>query len=87
VALPILFMNGTEDPLVPYDGGSIPTNDSVVLSTQVTVEHYEVVGGGHTEPSVAQRYGPIYKAIVGSQNGDIEMADEVWSFFEQFKAD
>jgi len=130
VPLPIMFLNGTNDPLVPYEGGRIPANDSSVLSTQVTVdhwvarnqtdttpvettlansdpndgstikrfsylngangsvvEHYEVVGGGHTEPSIAERYGLIYKAIVGSQNGDIEMAEEVWNFFERHKVD
>ena len=128
VALPILFMNGTDDPILPYAGGSIASNRGMVLSTQATVdhwvarnqtdttpvqtaldnidtgdgstinrfsyrngtngavvEHYEVVGGGHTEPSLAERYGLVFKAIVGNQNGDIEMAEEVWNFFEQYK--
>lgn len=128
VALPIMFMNGTADPILPYDGGSIVTDRGAVSSTQLTidywvnrnqtdttpiettfpdndtedgsivkrfsyrngtngsvVEHYEVVGGGHTEPSIAERYGLIYKALVGSQNGDIEMADEVWDFFKQYR--
>jgi len=47
------------------------------------VAFYEVIGGGHTEPSIAQRYGGFFKDfIVGEQNGDIEMADEVWNFFK-----
>lgn len=50
------------------------TNDTVV-------EHYEVVNGGHTEPSIIERYGNLFKLVVGNQNGDIEMATEVWEFF------
>jgi len=42
---------------------------------------YEVRGGGHTEPSRSERYGFLYRLIVGKQNADIEMADEVWKFF------
>lgn len=44
---------------------------------------YKVVGGGHTEPSNSERYRKIYKIIVGNQNYDIEMVDEVWKFFER----
>jgi len=43
--------------------------------------HYEVVNGGHTEPSIQERYSNLYKLIVGNQNGDIEMAQEIWGFF------
>lgn len=46
------------------------------------VVYYEVVGGGHSEPSIQERYGNLFIAIFGNQNGDIEMAQEVWSFFE-----
>ena len=42
---------------------------------------FEVRGGGHTEPSRSERYSLLYRLIVGEQNGDIEMADEVWNFF------
>ena len=51
------------------------------LSNSV-VEHYEVVGGGHVEPSRTERFGALYKLIVGGQNNDIEMTDEVWAFFK-----
>lgn len=44
---------------------------------------YKIKDGGHTEPSYKQRYSRIYKIIVGNQNGDIEMAEEIWSFFKQ----
>lgn len=41
-----------------------------------------ISSGGHTEPSVKERYGLVFKAIVGRQNGDIATADEVWRFFQ-----
>lgn len=124
VPLPLLIMNGTDDPILPYEGGQIDTDRGVVLSTgelvdywlnrnqanstpmitqfsdtntsdnsTVTrfsykdgsdnslVEHYEIVNGGHTEPSELERYGNLFKRIVGNQNGDFEMADEIWHFF------
>ena len=54
-----------------YTGGK--NNTEVVL--------YEVRGGGHTEPSLTQHYRRIYKLIVGPQNRDFEMVDEVARFF------
>ena len=125
VPLPVLFMNGTSDPILPYNGGQIGTDRGIVLSTidtvnfwinrnqtdtgpvqpvitdidqsedstvlhytyangvnGATVEHYEVVNGGHTEPSIQERYGRLFKLIVGEQNGDLEMAEEIWKFFK-----
>ena len=127
--LPVLFMNGTDDPILPYDGGEIGSDRGKVLSTPDTVnywinrnqtelspvvtmlsdvnlgdgsqvirysyygsagnpanefglvEHYEIVNGGHTEPSIAERYSNLYKLIVGNQNADLEMAEEIWRFF------
>lgn len=41
---------------------------------------YAVQGGGHNEPSLRERIsGPALGRM--SQNGDIEMAEEVWAFF------
>lgn len=125
VKVSALFMNGTEDPILPYTGGQMPSNRGEVYSTDNTVTYwrqrnatdatpeitdladldktdnstvtkylyknggdmtevalYRVNDGGHTEPSLAQRYSPIYLRIVGRQNGDIEMADEIWDFFK-----
>ncbi len=119
-----LFMNGTDDPILPYEGGHIVPMRGELFSTLDTVaywvnrnqantstetlelpdlylednsvvrvtsysgglndtkiKHYEVVGGGHTEPSLAEHYSNIYKLVVGEQNRDIEMADEIWDFF------
>ena len=55
-----------------YTGGR--DNTEVVL--------YEIVNGGHSEPSKREKYRWLYKHIAGNQNHDIEMADEVWGFFE-----
>jgi len=124
MAIPVLLMNGTSDPILPYAGGQIKSNRGEVYSTPETVDywvsrnqaeatpsvttltdsnqsddstvtrfdyksklsktvvaHYEVSGGGHTEPSIAEPYGRLFKLIVGNQNRDIEMVDEVWKFF------
>ncbi len=125
--LPIsaLFMNGTEDTFILYDGGAIISGRGEVLSTEATVAFwvernqtdttpekkvfpdlnrrdnstvekyhykngvnntevvlYKVIGGGHTEPSFSQRYSRIWLRVVGAQNGDIELANQVWSFFK-----
>lgn len=126
--LSIAFMNGTADPLTPYQGGRvgrrgdkrgsvISTRDSVQWwlrhngissaperfdypdrmrddSSTVHRELYsggrdgaqvalfEVRGGGHAGPSTSERIGRFYRRIVGPQNGDIEMAEEIWAFFK-----
>lgn len=56
------------------------TYDNGLNNSQVVL--YKIIGGGHTEPSKTEKYSIIYKIIVGEQNEDIEMAEEVWSFFE-----
>ena len=42
----------------------------------------KILRGGHTEPSLSQLYSRLYLRIVGRQNQDIEMADEIWKFFK-----
>ncbi len=126
-SLPIsaLFMNGTNDPINPFEGGSMAGGRGEVFSTQETINYwinrnqtdtnaiitdftdidtsdnctvkkyvyangnsntevvlYEVDNGGHTEPSIAERYSDFFKIAVKEQNGDIEMADQIWSFFK-----
>jgi polyhydroxybutyrate depolymerase len=121
-------MNGTDDPLVPYEGGQVGKRRSQrgeVLSTQASIDYwvrhdgadpnphtqvltdrdrrdggrvyvhryrngeeshevmlYEVRGGGHTEPSLSEHYSRLWLLLVGPQNRDIEMAEEVWAFFK-----
>lgn len=126
--IPVLFMNGTDDPLLPYLGGEVGDSKhgrGTVMSTPLSVDYwlkvnglendpekydfpdldkkdkstvtrlsygtgkhnnevvlYKVMQGGHTEPSRKEHYRRLYKRIVGPQNYDIEMAEEVWQFFK-----
>jgi polyhydroxybutyrate depolymerase len=127
----VLFMNGTADPIVPYEGGGIalksltkpgalpdrgrvqgtpesvqawvkhlglrkptsvkklpdlnPDDQSTVKKTvwgkaagpQVVL--YTVKGGGHTLPG-GNSFLPA--RIVGSTNGDIQAAEEIWAFLK-----
>jgi polyhydroxybutyrate depolymerase len=120
-----LFMNGTDDPIMPYIGGQMASNRGEVFSTDNSVTYwtqrnatlttpeitdipnnntvdgsivkkylyknggngtevalYKVISGGHTEPSVSERYSSLFLTLVGNQNGDIEMANEIWNFFK-----
>jgi polyhydroxybutyrate depolymerase len=43
---------------------------------------YKVIGGGHANPSKTERYSGVMTQVRGNQNGDIEMANEVWNFFK-----
>jgi polyhydroxybutyrate depolymerase len=45
------------------------------------VELIRIDNGGHVEPSRHERYAGFLARLLGRQNGDIEMADEVWAFF------
>ncbi|MCF6237691.1 MAG: hypothetical protein L3J79_02570, partial [Candidatus Marinimicrobia bacterium] len=124
----VLFMNGTDDPLLPYNGGEVAPSiggRGTVLSAQESVDYwvdfnhansnpvvadipdvnvndgstvkiisyfggdegtqvelYEVSGGGHLEPSMQEQYATIVEVLLGRQNHDIEMAEEIWSFFK-----
>ncbi len=125
----ILFMNGTDDNHMPYNGGTIgnPPNPDhgSVLSTSATVDYwiginhtdtipvaytfpdldtndggivqkytyanglhrtevvlYKINGGGHSAPSIKERYSSIFEQYFNKQNHDIEMTTEVWNFFK-----
>lgn len=125
VPISALIINGTDDPILPFEGGQMIDDRGEVFSAEETINYwtirngtdttpivtdvlnidttdectvrkylygngtnntevafYEVVDGGHTEPSIAERYSIFFKLIVGEQNGDIEMANEVWDFFK-----
>jgi polyhydroxybutyrate depolymerase len=122
----VLFINGTADPICPYDGGIvgvtllsgrgsvISTRDSLdawravngVTAAEVehavpdltaadsctatrvtagpafpTVAQLRIDDGGHTEPSITQRYSALHLLAMGRQNADVEMAEAVWTFF------
>lgn len=71
-----------------FDNINIDDNSTVEKSTYQNglnnseVILYKIIGGGHTEPSKSEKYSQIYKNIVGEQNEDIEMAEEIWEFFK-----
>ena len=48
----------------------------------LTIEH-----GGHIEPSLRFHYGPLYERLVGTQNRDLESAEEAWAFFAPKRSD
>lgn len=124
--LPIsaMFINGTTDPLLPYEGGEMFGNNGIIFSVENTVADwvsrnganatpeiieladsnpndndskmekysytngkndsevvfYKVINGGHTEPSIVERYNT--PNFFGNQNGDVEIMNEVWAFFK-----
>lgn len=51
-------------------------------TTNVEVAKIRILGGGHAEPSIQQPYSRLLLALLGAQNRDIEMADEIWQFFQ-----
>ncbi|TWT79738.1 Alpha/beta hydrolase family protein [Planctomycetes bacterium CA13] len=121
----VLLMNGTDDRIVPYQGGKMIRNRGEVQSTDDSIRYWvkhnhcaqtphsirypdrtkadgctafcdtytnaetnvevavvRIDRGGHAEPSIKQPYSRLYLAIIGAQNQDIEMADQIWKFFE-----
>jgi polyhydroxybutyrate depolymerase len=63
------------------DGSTVRVKHYVGGRDNTEVVLYEIRGGGHTEPSRHEHYRRLYSYIVGKQNKDIEMAEEVWRFF------
>jgi len=45
------------------------------------VEMISIQNAGHVEPSLRFHYGFLYSRLVGTQNQDLESAEEAWSFF------
>ncbi len=125
----VLFMNGTNDNIMPYNGGYLadPPNPDhgSALSTEASVNYwinfnhtdtipetyifpdldnsdggvvekftykngnqgtevvlYKVNGGGHSAPSIQERFSALYELYFNKQNHDIEMTTEVWKFFK-----
>jgi len=129
--LPMLLMNGTADPLVPYEGGrgssyyaadgfwsteetlafwrklngcetddasaiempdKAPADQSTVTRITSRCPHghdvvlYRINGGGHRMPGFAPdaRFPRVATSLLGPQNGDIDGAETIWSFFSRF---
>ncbi len=124
-AVALLLVNGTDDPILPYNGGFMGGGRGEVLSTVETIGFWKDInqntasaatetlpnintaddstviqtthagdtsiqdvilltmdGAGHAEPSIAEEYSSVFEDIVGRQNHDVEMAERVWSFFQ-----
>lgn len=66
---------------------NISTTDGCTAERQVysggdlgsTVEHYKIIGGGHTWPGSA--------FVIGVTNQDMVACKEIWRFFKQYKLD
>ena len=129
--LPMLLMNGTADPLVPYEGGRgssyyaadgfwstdetlafwrklngcetdnadttvlpdrAPADQSTVtrISPRCPEGHdvvlYRINQGGHRMPGFSPdaRFPKVATSLLGTQNGDIDAAETIWTFFGQF---
>jgi polyhydroxybutyrate depolymerase len=129
--LPMLLMNGTADPLVPYEGGRgsgyyaadgfwstdetlafwrklngcetdnsdmtdlpdrTPADQSTVtrISSRCPRGHdvvlYRINQGGHRMPGFSPdaRFPKVAASLLGTQNGDIDGAETIWTFFSQF---
>jgi polyhydroxybutyrate depolymerase len=129
--LPMLMMNGTVDPLIPYEGGrgssyfaadgfwsstktlafwrninGCETSDAAVtdlpdknpadqstvtrISSRCPTGHdvvlYRVNNGGHRMPGLFPdaHFPKLAAGLLGPQNGDIDGAETIWTFFSQF---
>ncbi|HET6169698.1 MAG TPA: PHB depolymerase family esterase [Terracidiphilus sp.] len=69
---PMLVMNGTEDPLVPYDGGQLGFGGGRVLSTDATLSFLRKVNGC-TEPAKLNRLPDI------NRNDGTNVVTSTWS--------
>ena len=47
-----LFMNGTDDPILPYTGGQMPSNRGEVHSTENTISYWVNKNGTDTFPEI-----------------------------------
>ncbi len=64
------------------DGGIVEkfSYKNGIQGTEVIL--YKVNGGGHSAPSIRERYSALFEEYFNKQNHDIEMTTEVWNFFK-----
>lgn len=53
---------------------------------QTQVEFLKMENAGHVQPSIAHSLSWLVQAVLGKQNGDLEYADETWTFFKDKRA-
>ena len=68
--------------LDPNDGGRVEKFSFMNPSTHKDVIFYKINGGGHSAPSIKERYSALFEQYFNKQNHDIEMTTEVWNFFK-----
>ncbi len=64
------------------DGGIVEKFTYKNGDQRTEVVFYKVNGGGHSAPSIRERYSALFEQYFNKQNHDIEMTTEVWSFFK-----
>jgi polyhydroxybutyrate depolymerase len=73
----------------PHKQPADPTQGELYIYTPkgapIQVELLKIIGGGHVEPSLVQRYGPAYAGLVGKQNADVETVAFAWNFFSTLR--
>jgi hypothetical protein len=52
--IPVLIMNGTSDPIVPFGGGRSTTSGATVRSTQATAEYFVKLNGQTSPPKTTR---------------------------------
>jgi polyhydroxybutyrate depolymerase len=98
--VPMLMMNGTADPLIPYKGGRGTSRFAVdgFWSAEKTIAFWRKVNGceegdaghdrsgGHRMPGSFpdSRFSRLVNFIFGPQNHDIDGAETIWTFFKRF---
>lgn len=80
-----LFGEPTRSESVPHRDPADPTRAQRTVwggrPEGLQIELLRIDGGGHVEPSQRHRVPEATPAQLGRQNGDLEVAEEAWTFF------
>ncbi|MCA9489282.1 MAG: prolyl oligopeptidase family serine peptidase [Myxococcales bacterium] len=63
------------------DDGSTASRRDWTCAEGASLRFWTVDGGGHVPPSITEQVSTIWEGIVGPQNHDLEMAEEMWAAF------
>ncbi len=64
------------------DGGTVEKFDYKNGDKKTEVVLYKINGGGHSAPSIKEKYSFVFEKYFNKQNHDIEMTTEIWNFFK-----
>jgi polyhydroxybutyrate depolymerase len=74
---------------LPHRNADDPTRVILVewsdCKSGARIRSYRVVGGGHQLPSTEGAGNPMSEERFGPRNRDIETADEIWSYFKDYR--